>query len=179
MFALAISVGLGVVLGRPAAIEPRSPGLVSVEAPVEGPAAASPVDTIVVHVSGAVLRPGLVELVTGSRVADAVEAAGGAILGADLDSVNLAQAVTDGQQVVVPRAGESVAASPSSDDTVSLNRADARALEVLPGVGPVLAASIVAYREEHGPYMEVEDLLSVPGIGESKLATLRDRVVVP
>jgi competence protein ComEA len=134
--------------------------------------------TLTVHVSGAVVAPGLVSLPAGSRVADAVVAAGGALAGADLTTLNLAAPIVDGQQLVVPDAvaGGSVAVT---DGRVRINSADATALEGLPGVGPVLAERIVAYRDAHGPFVALEDLLEVPGIGESKLAAMRDSVIVP
>lgn len=133
---------------------------------------------ITVHVSGRVALPGLVSLPAGARVADAVVAAGGALPGADLASLNLAAPITDGQQLVVPEVTASGGRAPS-DGRVRINTADVSALEVLPGVGPVLAARIIAYRDTHGPFAVIEDLLDVPGIGESKLAAMRDAVVVP
>lgn len=139
--------------------------------------------TITIHVSGWVAAPGLYHLADGSRVADAVAAAGGLLPGADTTRVNLAAPVSDGGQVVIPGpAGDGEAsAQPGSggDEKVHLNRATAADLETLPGVGPVLAERIVEYRDQHGPFTEVEDLLDVPGIGEAKLAALRDQVVVP
>ena len=132
-----------------------------------------------VHVSGAVAEPGLVSLQSGSRVADAVVAAGGALPGADLGSLNLAAPLVDGQQLVVPYLVPTNGVPVASDGRVRINTADAAALEGLPGVGPVLAQRIVAHRDAHGPFATVEDLLDVPGIGESKLAALRDSVIVP
>ncbi len=141
----------------------------------------SPDPLLTVHVSGAVARPGLVEVLAGARVADAIAAAGGALRTADLGVLNLAGPVSDGQQVVVPEGGG--AGFPNgglaNGGKVHLNSADVAQMETLPGVGPVLAARIVAHREEHGPFRTVEDLLDVPGIGEAKLAALRPEVVVP
>lgn len=136
---------------------------------------------ITVHVAGAVERPGLVRVPEGARVGEALAAAGGASSAANLGSVNLAAPLADGQQVVVPVRGPdgSREASETSDGRVHLNTADATDLEELPGVGPVLAERIIAHREEHGPFEAVEDLLDVPGIGEGKLASLRDLVAVP
>jgi competence protein ComEA len=135
---------------------------------------------ITVHVAGAVERPGLVRVPEGARVGEALAAAGGASSAADLGSVNLAAPVGDGQQVVVPvRSSDGRESSETSDGRVHLNTADAADLEELPGVGPVLAGRIIAHREEHGPFEAVEDLLDVPGIGEGKLASLRDLVAVP
>ncbi len=121
---------------------------------------------ITVHVAGEVRAPGLVLIPAGSRVADAVAAAGGFTPAAEPATLNLAAPVVDGQQEV-----------PSGK--VSLNQASASELEILSGVGPVLASRIVAHREANGPFVTVEDLLDVAGIGESKLSTIRDSVVVP
>lgn len=137
-------------------------------------------EAIVVHVSGAVKRPGLVTVSDMARVADAIAGAGGAATGADLGNLNLAASVRDGDQIVVPLIG---AADPSagtaSDRGIDLNRATAAELEGLPGVGPVLAGRIVAYRDLHGSFTAVEDLLDVGGIGEAKLAAMRDSIVAP
>ncbi|HSO49130.1 MAG TPA: helix-hairpin-helix domain-containing protein, partial [Acidimicrobiia bacterium] len=113
---------------------------------------------------------------------DAVAAAGGALEGAVLESLNLASPVLDGDHIQIPGPGDVIAATgggEEGDGRIALNRADAAALEQLPGVGPVLAERIVAHREANGPYQEVEDLLEVSGIGEAKLASIRDLIVVP
>lgn len=133
---------------------------------------------IEVHVAGWVMAPGVVQLPEGSIVADAVEAAGGFRPGAQAHSVNLAAGVRGGDQVVIVGPG-SATESVSDDGLVHVNRATATELEALPGVGPVLADRIVAHREDNGPFGEVEDLLDVPGIGESKLASIRDLIRVP
>lgn len=133
--------------------------------------------TITVHVSGLVARPGLVSLPAGARVADAVIVAGGVVGEADLAALNLAAPLVDGQQLIVPGIGAQHRAVDTSG--VRINTADAAALEGLPGVGPVLAERIVAHRNAHGPFATVEDLLDVPGIGESKLAAMREAVVIP
>jgi competence protein ComEA len=139
------------------------------------------VAALAVHVSGWVATPGVVRVPSGSIVADAVAAAGGARQGALLDAVNLAAPVLDGDHVQIPGPGEETAASVDGGGAgpISLNRADAAALETLPGVGPVLAERIIAHRESNGPFQSVDDLLEVPGIGEAKLASLRDLVTVP
>lgn len=133
-----------------------------------------------VHVAGWVADPGVVELHEGAIVADAVAAAGGMRRGARADLINLAAPLGDGEQVVVPgpESGD-VPTAPAGDGVISLNRADAGELEGLPGVGPVLADRIVAHREQVGGFERVEDLLQVPGIGESKLAAIRDLIKVP
>jgi len=139
-------------------------------------------EPITVHVAGAVQVPGLVEVASDGRVADAVAAAGGATRSADLTGLNLAAPVRDGEQIVVPTLDDrtGVAGGSAVDDgKVRVNLATPAGLEDLPGVGPVLAARIHAFREEHGPFASVEDLLDVPGIGEAKLAALRDAVLLP
>jgi len=136
---------------------------------------------VTVHVSGAVTDPGLVGVTDGARVADAIAAAGGSIPGADLSAINLAAPVRDGDQIVVPTSsgsGMATAAGVEADGRVRLNSASTTELETLPGVGPVLAERIVEHREAHGPFTEIEDLLDVPGIGEAKLAALRDYVAL-
>jgi competence protein ComEA len=138
----------------------------------------SVVETLAVHVSGLVVAPGVVHLADGSIVADAIDAAGGLLPGARVDQINLASPVADGDQIVVP-AGESESGGGGSEPAagpLSLNRATATELEALPGVGPVLAERIVAFREANGRFDVIEDLLEVPGIGEAKLAAIRDLV---
>lgn len=136
-----------------------------------------PSGTVTVHVAGEVADPGLVEVAAGSRVADAVAAAGGLLAAADPTGLNLAAPVVDGQQVVVHGVGDVVATG--APGPVHLNTATAADLEAVPGVGPVLAARIIEFRQSNGPFVVVEDLLDVAGIGEAKLAAMRDAVVVP
>lgn len=137
---------------------------------------------VVVHVVGQVVGPGIVTLPAGSRVADAIEAAGGAGQEADLAALNLARVLTDGEQVVVPRPGEQVQVVPGAGDAegglLDLNGADVAALDALPGIGPVLAQRIVDWRADNGRFTSVEELGEVTGIGPSVLADLRDRVRV-
>lgn len=146
--------------------------------------------SIAVHVVGAIRTPGLYRLSAGSRVDDAVEAAGGALGSARLDLVNLARIVSDGEQVMVPSIDD-VADQASPQNPVSggsgssgtagvidLNRADEAALDTLPGVGPATAARIVADREENGPFASVEDLARVSGIGPKKIEQLADLACV-
>ena len=180
-----VAVVLVVLLRRPDGPPPE------LSLPVAGGAddpAASTTTTaadVFVHAAGAVLRPGVYRVPAGARVSDLVDAAGGPMPDADLDRLNLAAAVTDGQQVYVPRVGEAppagagVGGSPASPaGPIDLNTATAADLEELPGVGPATAAAIVAYRDDHGPFRSVEQLLEVRGIGEAKLDALRDLVVV-
>lgn len=146
---------------------------------------------LLVHVAGAVASPGVYELGPSARVIDAVTAAGGPIADADLDGLNLAAGLADGQRVYVPHVGEvDPAAVPSGGDVpagasgdahsgpVNVNTATATELEALPGVGPATAAAIVDDRTRNGPFASVDDLERVPGIGPSKLAALREQVTV-
>lgn len=138
---------------------------------------------IYVHVLGAVVRPGLYLLDDGARVAEALAVAGGTLPGAELRGVNLARRVGDGEQIVVPAAGE-IGPAPASGGSgspagpIDLNTADAAALEELPRIGPALAQRIIEWRESNGRFTSVDDLLGVPGIGDKMLAGLRDRVRV-
>jgi competence protein ComEA len=138
-----------------------------------------PTSVLTVHVAGAVARPGLVVVPSGSRVADAVAGAGGALPDADLGALNLAAPLSDGQHLMVPSAAGRDGAAGAADDRVRINVASETDLQRLPGVGPVLAARIVEHRDRYGPFATVEDLLDVPGIGEGKLAALREAVLVP
>ncbi|MGZ4722145.1 helix-hairpin-helix domain-containing protein [Oryzihumus sp.] len=141
----------------------------------------SPTGTVVVDVTGKVRRPGIATLPAGSRVVDALKAAGGARPGVSLASLNLARVLTDGEQVVVgapaPAGVAAPAASAPTDGSgpttlVNVNTADQSALETLPGVGPVTAQKILAWRSDNGPFTAVDDLLDVSGIGEATLAEM-------
>ncbi|PPK94156.1 competence protein ComEA [Kineococcus xinjiangensis] len=145
---------------------------------------------VVVHVVGRVARPGVVELPGGSRVAQALDAAGGAAPDADLGRLNLARVLVDGEQLHVPAPGEPApgpppggsaapgvpAAAGGPGQVLDLNTATVHDLDALPGVGPVLAERIVAWRGEHGRFSQVEQLGEVEGIGPKLLAGLRDLV---
>ena len=137
---------------------------------------------VVVHVVGQVARPGVVQLPAGARVTDAIAAAGGATSEADLSVVNLARVLVDGEQVVVPRPGETTVAaghaSAAPDAPLDLNAATVADLDALPGIGPVLAQRILDWRAAHGRFSDVEELAEVSGIGPSVLARLRDLVRV-
>jgi competence protein ComEA len=149
--------------------------------------------TIAVHVAGAVQHPGVVELRTGARVIDAVEAVGGALGDGDLDRLNLAAKVTDGQRVYVAKVGQSDPGAVGSgtdgggvDDPagattggkVNLNTATQAQLEELPGIGPTYAESIIAERQRRGGFTSVNDLRSVRGIGDKRFAELAPLVTV-
>jgi competence protein ComEA len=157
-----------------------------IAAQASGELRAAPAPSLVVHVVGAVRRPGLYRLKDGSRIDDAVRRAGGATRRADLSLVNLAAPVSDGSQVVVPRrappvSSDSAAASSGGEPDpaagpVHLNTANVDQLDELPGVGPVTAQKIVDYREQHGAFSSVDDLDAIPGIGPSRLEQLRELV---
>ena len=139
------------------------------------------VPELYVHVLGRVAAPGLYVLGEGSRVVDAVAAAGGFVEGADQGAVNLARLLSDGEQLYVPAEGEQpplVAGMGATTGPVNLNTADIAALDSLPRIGPALAARILAWRESNGRFEAVEDLLAVSGIGQSTFDGLRDLVTV-
>ncbi len=137
---------------------------------------------LVVDVAGAVRRPGLYRLRPGTRVDDAIAAAGGATRKAEIDAVNLAAPVADGEQIVVPARGPGgaavgAAAGSSPSAPVDLNSATLEQLEALPGIGPVTAQKILDYRQEHGAFHSVDELQGVPGIGPSHMAQLQGLVI--
>lgn len=157
-----------------------------VPTPNDEPVDATTVDhTVVVHVAGAVLHPGVYALSADSRVEAAIAAAGGPNAAAELDVLNLAALVVDGSRIYVPEPGEAlppVTPAPVGEAAVpagpiDVNRATAGQLESLPGVGPATASAIVTERERNGPFVSVEDLERVPGIGPVKLAGFVDGVV--
>ena len=131
---------------------------------------------LVVHVAGAVRRPGVVRLRDGDRVGDAIAAAGGATGRADLNAVNLALRLADGQQVIVPARGAAGAGASGADGPISLAPRTRSSLTSLEGVGPGLAQKIIAYRTEHGGFRSVDELGEVPGIGEKRLESLRGQL---
>lgn len=134
---------------------------------------------LLIHVAGEVVRPGLYRLAGGARVADALAAAGGATQRGDLAALNLARVLEDGEQLVVPGPAPPGAAPGARDDgRVDLNRASAAELDALPGIGPVLASRIVAYREANGGFRSVRDLRRVQGIGEKLYRSLAELVAV-
>ncbi|HTJ34553.1 MAG TPA: ComEA family DNA-binding protein [Dactylosporangium sp.] len=152
--------------------------------PVSAASAAAPASSapqmVVVSVTGRVNRPGLVRLPAGSRVADAIEAAGGVSPGVDLTGVNLARKVVDGEMIAIgitppPGAG---GGGGTAGGLVNLNTATTSELQTLPGIGEVLAGRIVEYREQHGGFRAVTDLRQVEGIGDAKFQQLKDRVTV-
>lgn len=140
---------------------------------------------VLAHAAGAVRAPGVYRLDPAARVADLVEAAGGALEDGDLDRLNLAAPLTDGERVYVPRLGEPApevgtdgGAADEAGRLVDVNTAGAAELEALPGVGPATAKAILDERARRGRFATVEDLLDVRGIGPAKLEALRDQVKV-
>ncbi|MFA5801469.1 MAG: ComEA family DNA-binding protein [Thermoleophilia bacterium] len=140
-----------------------------------------------VHIIGAVARPGLYEAEPGSRVADALALAGGPTPAADLNQVNLAAKIADGQQLVVPETGAAGAAvtgaggsgaSGAAGQPVNLNSATQAQLEELDGVGPKTAQKIIEYRDAHGGFKSIEEMMEVPGIGPAKFEQIKGQVVV-
>jgi competence protein ComEA len=173
-------------LPKPVAIESGAEALGGGAAPssVASPSPSSA--PIIVDVAGLVRSPGVYEFAAGDRVIDAVERAGGARPNADLSGLNLAAPLTDGTQVVVPKQGAATGAtgstsgdgSTSSGGQININTASATELEELSGIGEVLAAAIVDYRTENGPFASVDELEDVSGIGPATLEEIRDQVTV-
>lgn len=215
----AVLTGLWVVAERPRALAVGPTGIAGASSPVptgrlspsagssgQGPAASSVAPAtssappiVVVDVAGRVRRPGLYRLPAGSRVDDALRAAGGALAGVNLNSLNLAAKVADGQQIPVGIAGSAPGAvagaaggggSPGggagsaggvgagAGGLVDLNTATIEQLETLPGVGPVLAQRVLDWRSAHGRFATVDQLNEVPGIGDVKFAALKRLVAV-
>ena len=179
--ALVVLVLGGRLLGRGDAAPVAAP---AVGAAVAVEAEPAPPRRLVVHVVGAVERPGLYRLDDGSRVDDAIERAGGAKPKAALELVNLAAPVADGQQIVVPARGATPAASaPGAAGSpgapaarVSLNSATLEQLDALPGIGPVTAQKILDYRAKKGAFGSIDELDAVPGIGPARLEQLKELV---
>lgn len=158
--------------------------------------AGNSLDAIVVDVAGAVTTPGVFELEEDARVGDAIAAAGGALVDADLSRVNRAAKVSDGQQIYIPRVGEEPSESAPADGSslgggtsstgggdaggvlVNINTADEAELDELPGVGPATAQSIIEDREANGPFSTIEELMRVSGIGEKKFENLKSAICV-
>ena len=135
---------------------------------------------IFVDVTGAVNTPGVYTLTASSRVIDAIKAAGGSAAGADLSTINLARVLADGEQIYVDAAvtntkGVRISATKRSGP-ISINRATVSDFDSLDGIGPVIARRIIEYRKTHGPFMTIEDLQKVSGIGEAKFAQIKSKI---
>lgn len=184
--ALTILIGVlaGFILAGGLFLVIRSPSGKTIEllpAPTKTP--------ILVNVVGAVPRPGLYELPEGSRVHDAVDAAGGLLADADASSINLAAPLDDGELLAIPFVGGSeqlttrseaglATEEPINSDLINLNTATIEELDNLPGIGPTTAQKIIDYRTENGPFQQIEDLLNVSGIGPSTFEQLKDLITV-
>ena len=165
--AVLIAIGAGLIAWRARpSVEPVAPSPLT--------ASAQP-DVVVVAVAGRVVRPGLISLPSGARVADALDAAGGPLPGTDLSTLNLARKVVDGELITV---GVSAPSGSSGGGLVNLNTATLEQLQTLPGVGPVLAQRIMEYRERHGGFASVADLRQVTGIGDARYDELKSLVTV-
>jgi competence protein ComEA len=175
-FAMAGVVAIQVLQPRPEPIH------LTTSTPPPTPAATPTPRPLRVYVSGAVHHPDVVTLPPGSIVKDALVAAGGAIDEADLDRINLALPVADGQHIYVPRLGEESPPIPSppaaspSDGKININTADSAALEALPGIGPVIAQRIIDYRLANGPFTQIEEIMDVSGIGPATFERIKDLI---
>jgi len=181
-----IGILLGLLLAGGIWIAARAPEGESIQlrpAPTSEP--------IQVHVAGAVVRPGLYDLPEGSRVMDAVEAAGGFVADADKNSMNLAARVEDAERLDIPYIAGAAPAmqesftvitegtpSTSNEDLVNINTASAEELDTLPGIGPTTAQNIIAYRDENGPFGSIEDIVNVSGIGAATYDGIKDLITV-
>jgi competence protein ComEA len=179
-----VFVAVGVLIAATLAIFAlrwRTPEPVVIEAP---PATSTP-GPIRVYVSGAVVRPDVYPVSQGGIVKDALAAAGGPAPDADLSRVNLAQALTNGQQIYVPHVGEIPTPGPTSaggataiSGPININTATQAELESLPHIGPALAARIIAYREKNGPFARIDDIKKVAGIGPATFNDIKDLITV-
>ena len=178
---LATAGAVGLLLARrpeTAPIEIRPPAPTVTPLPTATPAPWR------VYVTGAVRRPGVVTVAPAARVEDAVRAAGGPADEADLERINLAAPLCDGQHLRVPAVGEESsvtdegAPSPGVARRVDINRATVAELDTLPGIGEVTAAKIVAYRQQHGPFRTIEEIMDVSGIGQAKFEAIKALITV-
>jgi len=178
---LVVGAGLAYMRARPAsALAAPTGGAASTASPA---AATSAANTIVVDVVGAVHKPGVYDFPQGARVIDAVRAAGGLLPDAESQAINLARPLVDGEQIVVPKKGEAPvgAAAGSAQQPggkLNINSATESDFDTLPGIGPVLAQKIVAYRDQHGPFHTIQDLMKVSGVGPKKFDSLQDLITV-
>lgn len=189
----AIALALAVLAGAWLLLRPPPSGSTESLLPVAGSASdrAASVSTttttgrVVAHAAGAVVHPGVYELRAGARVTDLIDAAGGPTADADVNALNLAAPVTDGERVYVPRVGEAIPAAigvanggVAATGPLDLNTATLEQLDELPGIGPATAKAIIDERERRGRFRSVDDLLDVRGIGPAKLDAIRDLVRV-
>jgi len=161
------------------------PEVIVIETPV--PSAAPTLGNIVVHITGAVVRPGVYQLAPGARVEQAVRAAGGFLPEADNSAINLAAPLSDGQMLRILKTGETPPPNLLSERSetnpsiesglLNINQATAEQLEALPGIGPTLAGRIIAYRDTYGPFHSLEEVDLVEGIGQACINKIRDLII--
>jgi len=182
LFLAVVAVTLGLVIALQRCRPEPQPVILSTSTP-SAPLAPTPTPhPLRVYVSGAVQRPDVYTLVPDSIVKDALTAAGGPTGDADLDRINLALTLSDGQHVYVPHLGEENPpvplrlSQPETAAQVNINTADLAALESLPGIGPAIAQRILDYRQVHGPFAQVEDITNVPGIGPAILGQIQELI---
>ncbi|MBQ6359620.1 MAG: ComEA family DNA-binding protein [Lachnospiraceae bacterium] len=175
MFFLLPAAGCGKVPGRRL-------DLPAAETETQAGTAETDYSGVVVYVCGYVKEPGVYSLPADARAGDAVKAAGGFLSEADTEYINLAETLTDGEQLRVPSrketAADSAVSAEADDGLVNINTADAETLETLPGVGPAKAEAIIAYREEQGGFTVIEDIMLVPGIKEAAFSRIKDHIKV-
>lgn len=156
-------------------------------------------DIVIIHITGSVKNPGIVKLKEGSRIEDAIEAAGGLTENADITKVNLAYVVEDGTKIKIPSASEedigdediidsksgdniiieeNAVPSNNSTQTININKATEKEFETLPGIGPSLASKIIEYRNQNGKFESIEDIKNVNGIGDNKYEKIKDLITV-
>jgi competence protein ComEA len=150
----------------------------AVETPAIKVIESAPTKMLLIHVAGEVKRPGVYPVVDGSRVVDAISAAGGARKGVDLSVINLARKVVDGEQIYLgkKRAEKMSGGSKTYNGTVYVNRANVAQFDSLSGIGPVLAKRIIDYRSANGPFVDIADLQKVPGIGTKTFERIKARL---
>ena len=156
-------------------------------------------DIVIIHITGSVKNPGIVKLKEGSRIEDAIEAAGGLTENADITKVNLAYVVEDGTKIKIPSAleedigdediidsksgdniiiEENTVSSNNSTQTININKATEKEFETLPGIGPSLASKIIEYRNQNGKFESIEDIKNINGIGDNKYEKIKDLITV-
>lgn len=182
LFFILVAVALvGIILFQALRREPQN-AIVLSSSPSPSPEATPTPHPIRVYISGAVQKPDVYPLAAGSIVKDAMLAAGGPSDDADLDRINLAAPLADGQHIYVPHIGETElpvappANSPAASGKININTAGLTELETLPGIGPTMAQRIYDYRQAHGPFAKIEDLMEVSGIGQATFDKIRDLI---
>ena len=137
---------------------------------------------LVVDISGCVKTPGVYEIADGTRLHDVIELAGGLTKDADIDAINQAELVTDGQKILIPAKaeddGEFATAKPTNNGKININQADSMGLQEIPGVGPATAEKIIQYREANGRFQSIEDVKNVSGIGDKTFEKMKDKICV-